>query len=129
LSRKRRLAFIKPRSPGDRPGLRTQRNEHRCDPSLAAHHYVVHRARDDCYATFLKALVTPLLIGSAVSVASFWAAAVSSLVWSVTASNCLRACALVSSTISESDFTPTSSLAKSKAALALARAASMTLRL
>src|ERR1700730_8996738 len=47
----------------------------------------------DAYATFLNALVTPLLIGSAVSAASFCAAAVSSLVCSVAALDCLGACA------------------------------------
>lgn len=51
--------------------------------------------------TFENALVTLPLIGSAVSVAIFWARAVRSLVCEVIASTCLRTCAVVSSTISE----------------------------
>jgi hypothetical protein len=43
------------------------------------------------YETFLNALLMPALTGSAVSVVSFCARAVSSLVCSATASNCLRA--------------------------------------
>src|SRR6185436_13175154 len=43
-------------------------------------------------ATFLKALLTLSLIGSTVSVVTFWASALSSLVCALSASNCLRAC-------------------------------------
>ena len=39
-------------------------------------------------ATFLKALVTPVLIGSTVSVVTFWARAVSSLDCAAAVSNC-----------------------------------------
>jgi hypothetical protein len=62
-------------------------------------------------ATLRNTLVTPLLSGSVVSVATFWASAASSLVCSETASNCLRACEVESSMISENDFTSSSSRA------------------
>src|SRR6185369_2757008 len=79
-------------------------------------------------ATFANALLMPLLIGSAVSVATFWASAFNSLVCWVSASNCLRACVLDSSTISERVLAAISSPAKSNAALVLTRAASIILR-
>ena len=58
---------------------------------------------------------------------SFCASAVSSLLCAVSASNCLRACAVDNSTASDSDFTVMNSVAKSNAALVLARAASIIL--
>jgi len=63
------------------------------------------------YATLRKALLTPLLIGSTVSVATFWANTASSFVCSESVSNCLWAWAVESSTTSESDFTSRSSRA------------------
>src|SRR5688500_10121683 len=77
----------------------------------------VHSLSNQDQPTLLNALVTPAFSGSAVSVATFWAIEVSSLVCSVTVSNCLRACAVESSRASESDFTVMNSLKKSKAAL------------
>lgn len=56
-------------------------------------------------ATFLKTLVTLSLIGSTVSVVTFWASAVSSLLCALSVSNCLRICEVESSTASDSDFT------------------------
>src|ERR1700689_3261776 len=79
-------------------------------------------------ATLANALFIPLLIGSAVSVATFCARALSSLLWAVSDSNCFRACALDSSIISDGDFAVISSPKKSNAALVLTRVASMTLR-
>src|SRR5690349_17055820 len=66
------------KSPGGKPGL-----------SVMA----VTQSRDG-QATLEKALLTLSLIGSAVSVAIFWARAARSLVCAVTISNCLRACAV-----------------------------------
>src|SRR5262245_19552486 len=80
-------------------------------------------------AACLNTLPTPSLIGSAVSVAIFCASAANSLVCAVTASKCLRTCAVESSTTSDSDFAVQSSVAKSNAALVLTRAASISLRL
>src|ERR1700680_1782130 len=87
----------------------------------------IGRVDDRNQATFLNALLTLSLTRSAVSRAAFWARLASSLLWAVRVSNCLRACAVDSSTKSENDFAFINSLAKSKAALVLTRAASITL--
>ena len=71
-------------------------------------------------AAILKALFMPDLIGSLVSVATFWASEENSLLCATKASNCLRVWALVSSTASDSDFTPSRSVAKSNPALVFA---------
>ena len=63
-------------------------------------------------ATFLKALETLSLIGSTVSVVTFWASAVSSLLWEVMVSNCLRICGSKPRAISASDFTANSWVCK-----------------
>jgi hypothetical protein len=68
-------------------------------------------SRPRTQATLRNALVTPVFNGSAVSVATFWASAASSLVCSETVSNCLRAWAVDSSMTSENDFTSRSSRA------------------
>ena len=70
----------------------------------------------------------PDLIGSLVSVATFWASEESSLLCATKASNCLRVWALVSSTASDSDFTPSRSVAKSNHALVFWRTISIVLR-
>src|SRR5579885_96655 len=80
------------------------------------------------YATLLNALFTPFLIGSAVSVATFWASAPSSLLRWVKASNCLRAWALDSSMTSDRVLAVINSPAKSNAAFVLMRAASIIFR-
>src|SRR3954469_1246122 len=87
-------------------------------PARAKNAYATQATQQDQAATLLKALVTPALSGSVVSVATFCAIEVSSLPCSVRVSNCLRACAVDSSSASESDFTAMISLKKSKAALA-----------
>ena len=48
------------------------------------------------------------LIGSTVSVATFWVNSASSLLWAVNASNCFRECEVHSSIASEGDLTPIS---------------------
>ena len=81
-------------------------------------------------ATFLlNAIVMPALSGSVILVVTFWASSVSSLVCAIIVSNCLRACAVDSSTNSDGDFTPSSYWACSKAELVLVRAISIILRL
>jgi hypothetical protein len=55
-------------------------------------------------ATVFNIFVTPVLSGSAVSVANLWASPESSLVCSVTASNCWVRCALDNLIISVGDF-------------------------
>src|ERR1700730_2492218 len=74
------------------------------------------------YATFLNASLRPLLIGSAVSFAAFWASAANSLPCSPSASNRVRICAAETSTASVSEVALAS--AQSKAALSLVRPAS-----
>src|SRR5947209_12190980 len=80
------------KSPGDWPGL-------------------TQRYWQNAQATFFIALLTPLLIGSAVSVATFCARPASSLPWPVSVSKCSRACLVDSSTNSDGDFTPNSASA------------------
>jgi hypothetical protein len=93
---------------------------------------VVVRARREIIACNNQATLNTLprlsLIGSVVSVATFYAMAASSLVCAVTVSNCLRPCAVESSTTSEIDFTVISWVAKSNAAFVFSRAASMTFK-
>src|SRR5580693_1138813 len=64
-------------------------------------------------ATLLSALLMPLLIGSAVSVATFCASVPSSLLCLVSVSNCLRLWALDNSMTSDSDLAVIISLKKS----------------
>src|SRR5437660_8012591 len=85
----RALRDVQKQSPGNRPGLD--------DTQLTA---------SWLQATFFIAFSTPLLNGSAVSVATFWARAESSLPCAVSVSNCERECAVVSSTSSDGDLTP-----------------------
>src|SRR5690242_13950550 len=89
------------KSPGHRPGLT---------------HATKFVAR---YATFFIAFSTPLLIGSAVSVATFCARPASSLPCAVSVSNCMRECAVATSINSDGDFTPNSFSTKVNAALVL----------
>ena len=69
---------------------------------------------------FLKAWLTLRAIGSALFPAIFCPSAVSSLVRSLSISNCLRACVVHSSTISDGAFAAASWRANWKTALALA---------
>jgi hypothetical protein len=87
-------AYVQSKSPGKWPGL--------------SNAYATRWSLDQ--TTFLNALVTLSLSGSADSVVTFCASAVSSLVWPVTVSNCLRAWVVDSSTNSENDFTVISSV-------------------
>src|ERR1700722_910514 len=68
-------------------------------------------------AAGLNSLVALALIGSTVSVATRWLNSASSFVLAVKVSNCLRACAVHSSSTSEGDFTPNSECAKSRFAV------------
>src|ERR1700744_4321956 len=67
------------------------------------------------------------LIGSELSVATFWVSSASSLVWAVNASNCLRACEDHSSAASAGDFTPIKACAKSRFEVALSFIISISL--
>src|SRR5471030_2650068 len=68
-----------------------------------------------------------VLIGSTVSVATFWVNWASSLVLAVKVSNCFLACEVHSSIASDGDFTPISSCAKSSVADVLAFMISISL--
>src|ERR1700728_561001 len=81
------------------------------------------------HASWPNALVTLALKGSAAASVTFWASAESSLVCSVSVSNCLRECSVDTSMKSEGDFTVDSFWAKPKAASVLVRANSRTLLL
>src|SRR3954468_22383935 len=70
-------------------------------------------------AAGLKILEAPVLIGSEVSEAIFWASSASSLVWAVKVSTCFLACDDHSSMAADGDLVLTSSWAKSNAALVL----------
>jgi hypothetical protein len=103
-------AFSK--KPGRQPGLRRT---------------LKFKAGQSAQAAWLNALVTPVLRGSAVASVTFWANAASSLVCSVSVSNCSCECSVDNLMNSEGDFTPKSFWAKVKAASVLALANSMTL--
>src|SRR6185437_6203010 len=78
-------------------------------------------------AAGLKIFEALALIGSALSVATFWVSSASSLVCAVKASNDLRACEVHSSIASEGDLMPTSACAKSRLADAASFIISITL--
>src|ERR1700738_930591 len=67
------------------------------------------------------------LIGSTVSVATFWLNSASCLAWAVNVSYCFLTCEVHSSIASEGDFTPISSCAKSRFAVVLAFMISISL--
>src|SRR5216683_279616 len=103
------------RSPGAGPGLRYACSQ---EQNATATHFqtragAIRRpdSRDLTQATFLAARVMPSLIGSAASVATFWASVASSRLWADSVSNCLRAWAVESSITSDSDLAANSSLA------------------
>src|SRR6185436_1022268 len=79
---------------------------HKKKPGRLARAQLYATDRKSRQATFFIALDTPLLIGSAVSVATFCAMPASSLPWPVRVSKCSRACLVESSTNSDGDFTP-----------------------
>ena len=73
-------------------------------------------------------MVTPVFIGSIASVVTFCAIEANSLACSCAVSKCLRAWEVETSRASDTDFAAMNSLKKSKAALVLRRAVSISLR-
>src|SRR5262249_19378379 len=108
-------------SPGARPGFTGFTAIHHATDRRYAQTVPPDAGRQ---ASILNALLTPFLSGSALSLATRWDSAVSSLPCSVKASSCLRVGVLVRSTASDSDLTVRSWPAKSNAELVLARAIS-----
>src|ERR1700761_1037032 len=104
-------------APSKRPGL--------CGPGLPQ---IKALCRSASYqAAGLKIFEALVLIGSALSVATFWASSASSLLCAVKDSNDLRVCEVSSSTASEGDFTPIRAWARSRLAEAASFIISMTL--
>ena len=79
------------RSSGNEPGLQSIHNNPSADCSQAG---------------WLNAFVMPVLRGSAAASVTFWASAASSVVCSVSVSNCLREWPVDNSMNSAGDFTP-----------------------
>src|SRR5450755_2455581 len=81
-------------------------------PGLAARAFFWNETLDD-QAAGLNSFDALALIGSTVSVATFWVNSASSLEWAVRVSNCFLACEVHSSIASDGDFTPMMACAKS----------------
>src|ERR1700744_1103432 len=115
--------------PGRRPVLDSpaDRNAKTKSPDLKPGLFCCWSLLPNQAAAGLKILEAPDLIGSALSLATFWLSSASSLVWAVKVSNCLRACEVHSSIASEGDLTPTRACAKSRLAEAASFIISMTL--
>src|ERR1700730_9089612 len=94
------LSDHKAKSPGGRPG------------------FFSNRWLDQ--AAGLNSFDALVLIGSTVSVATFWLNSASCLAWAASVSYCFLACEVHSSNASEGDLTPNSSCAKSSEAVVLA---------
>ena len=87
---------VQNKKPGRRPGL-----------------LLAERHAESDQAAGLNSFDALALIGSTVSVATFWASSASSLAWAEMVSNCFLAWEVHSSTASDGDLMPSSSCAKS----------------
>src|SRR6478609_1595945 len=104
----------------ERPGLVS-------GPAAEKHCQSLNTISPPGQAAGLKIFEALVLIGSALSAATFWVSSASCRVCAVKASNWLRACEVHSSSASEGDLTPTSACAKSRLADAACFVISITL--